>query len=585
MARAKSPVVIVSFEAPYKQRASQVAAALQATNIDVVLDDLSDDALWRDATHRRRVSEADLVLVFWPKTPDTRLSSRTRDALRAATLFVLRLVNFRELPIPLRDHRIPGDYAYTHETNLDASLTADALTGITGLVTRALASRKKTREHAVLSAIRGAVAFASKPTSSSYKERHWFRIRGEAWDRLVSFEKSAAMTPELLETYRDRMQNAADDVAAYDMWAEAVDSNVSGLASILAVLFLLASPLVARAFGIAAAVPLLPWLTAYLVGVGSTLALVVLPVAALEKATHTFDLSLEVTYVAFAWTVVIVGAVIALADRLPWSGPNVTVFQAGVLGAVTTTVYIVVFLALALSSILLRSQLEARRRSTLPEASVIVGLLDLMTMAARQAGRQPDTEIRSVLMTRIENLADAAERGLPRRLRTGDHASDVWLLSTTKGIAEAFRTLKKLVALPVAPQTSAPTRTWPDARRGSWEQLQETLSSAFVIALRGDWAGLPQAESPRITRPQRLLQIVRFFRTIFTALVPALVLWVIDRYHLVQISTEVHTWIFLGVLLWAVVSLLILVDPNVATKLTAMKSIRSTFDLSKGDSE
>jgi hypothetical protein len=51
-------------------------------------------------------------------------------------------------------------------------------------------------------------------------------------------------------------------------------------------------------------------------------------------------------------------------------------------------------------------------------------------------------------------VADFSERGLPRRLQTGDAATEEWYREQAKQIAAAFRDLKRLVINP-APDSRA----------------------------------------------------------------------------------------------------------------------------------
>jgi hypothetical protein len=321
----------------------------------------------------------------------------------------------------------------------------------------------------------------------------------------------------------------------------------------------------------------------YIVGIIVITAAIAVPIGLAGELVDDFEFRFGSETLAFVWAVIVI-AIVGVTASQTLMPSQLTWFHALVIGALATTLAFIALVLMAQVASLLRRRLSRHARYVLPEARIITGLPALLRQAARFRSSPPDPEARSRFMNALEELADAAEHGLPRRTRTGDVATDLWFLSRAQRIAEALRGLKKLVALPVAPaKDEQPPTPFAEKRRSSWDQVVESLSECFVRAARGDWAALPQAEPTQITRPQRLTLLARFVQSVVAALIPALVLWTVIQYRGLDPATE--AWAILGVSLWAVVSLLIAIDPNVESKFAFLKDLLNPLSGSKGESK
>jgi len=193
-----------------------------------------------------------------------------------------------------------------------------------------------------------------------------------------------------------------------------------------------------------------------------------------------------------------------------------------------------------------------RRRSTIcPEAVVSDRLLQMLTVL-RFASDWRDLSKRSQLLGQLEDAATCIESGLPRRLRSGDAMSDLWLRERATRMAAALRKLKLWVATP---------------KDDTRQILLERIKADLVRVASGNWDELAEAEARRISFRIRAALIAR---DLTIALLPFCAV--------VCLSCSLHRWypdlaephilnaLLGGCLLWLIYRAIIMLDPRLSTE-------------------
>lgn len=209
------------------------------------------------------------------------------------------------------------------------------------------------------------------------------------------------------------------------------------------------------------------------------------------------------------------------------------------------------------------------RRS--PRNVIIAGLFELLCKTETNPLSWNDLPFKRELMSNLEAIAHCVEKYLPRALSSSDPVSNYRIDQWTKEKAANLRALKLWIAVPMA-----------DTR----EAFMIYLANNLISATRGDWDRFARSDSENEnpeeaakmakTARNRYWQsrIVDAFRAILVAALPALVLWLMRRppLHLIM-----PTYANVAVVIWAVITLLVEIDPGFAAKAEAVKSIKEAF--------
>jgi hypothetical protein len=196
-----------------------------------------------------------------------------------------------------------------------------------------------------------------------------------------------------------------------------------------------------------------------------------------------------------------------------------------------------------------------------PDVVLVTGLVTILSLVEREWAKWTNIDFKRQLMAEVETVALCIERDLPRRLRTGDVTTDVWLRDRVQQMATALRGLKKWVSTPM-----------PDTR----DRFVEEVARSLVCAASGDWDGLSRAEPEKLSGPQLRSYVLRVVRVLLASALPAVALWLLHQTRFAP-RGEIAQYATVGVFLWAVFSVLSAFDPNFSTTASTVKEIAKTF--------
>jgi hypothetical protein len=205
--------------------------------------------------------------------------------------------------------------------------------------------------------------------------------------------------------------------------------------------------------------------------------------------------------------------------------------------------------------------LQRRRSALYPDAVLVTGLVEILSMVERESTKWTDLDFKRQLMSKIEAIALCIERDLPRRLRTRDVTLDAWLRDRVRQIAAVFRSLKQWVSTPK-----------PDTRG----KFVEEIAHRLVCAASGDRDGLSKPDPVQLSAPQLRSRVLVVGRVLLAGALPGLVLWLLHQTRFAP-HGDVAQYASVGVFIWAVVSVLSAFDPDFSTKASTVKEMAKTF--------
>jgi hypothetical protein len=203
-----------------------------------------------------------------------------------------------------------------------------------------------------------------------------------------------------------------------------------------------------------------------------------------------------------------------------------------------------------------------------PDMGIVMELQVLCALSQLGDARWADLAQKRELLQRLEAVAYFSERGLPRRLQTGDAATDEWHHEQAKQIAAAFRDLKRLVINPV-----------PDSRA----LFTTRIMASYCYALKGEWGLLDRSKPQTLSRPQYVARLVSTVKTLVVGALPFSCIVLVQQTSM-AIQGSAANYVKTGAILWALVTYVSLLDSNYASKLSVVKDL-ATFIPSMGKKE
>jgi hypothetical protein len=210
------------------------------------------------------------------------------------------------------------------------------------------------------------------------------------------------------------------------------------------------------------------------------------------------------------------------------------------------------------------------RNVSIPDAVFIHSVVQILHYVEKQPRQWTDLKFKQKTTEYLEEAANSAEKMLPRQLKSGDPATDLWLKETMIGIASALRAVKKWVLTPKA-----------DTR----QQFLARISQTLVHTAKGDWDALPKEKPESINRPKVLLaRVAELMRALFIGFLPLGILWTLQQTTL-ALQPSVSEYVTIAGVIWAILSFLAAIDPTYSGKISAMKDITSLLPgMGKGKS-
>ena len=201
-----------------------------------------------------------------------------------------------------------------------------------------------------------------------------------------------------------------------------------------------------------------------------------------------------------------------------------------------------------------------------PSAIIAYRLVFTIDLIESEASQWSNFAFKSRLMAWLEIIARRIETYVPRRMRSGDLATDRWIQADMKKIAAEFRYYKLWVASP-----------YPDTR----QELLKQLSRSLALAASDNWAALPRREADQTAaRSLWLWRAANFARFIVSAGLPGLIFYAIQQTQF-AIQPPIADYLTVGAVIWAILAMISVIDPDYNQKLSSLKTIGDFFSPTK----
>jgi hypothetical protein len=169
-------------------------------------------------------------------------------------------------------------------------------------------------------------------------------------------------------------------------------------------------------------------------------------------------------------------------------------------------------------------------------------------------------DTKNYIITHLERAAVCLSFGIQHSTALPSIASRAILQEKCSGAAAAIRALQ----IPVM---------FPDSK--TLEPLRDTVARTIVIVVRDNLDLLPR-ETAAAVEHHGLSRIIPVLRTIIIGIIPSAVLFA-THYSGLSLSSTFNNWAILATILWAVITLLSLLDPLYATRIKTMGDLISAF--------
>lgn len=199
-----------------------------------------------------------------------------------------------------------------------------------------------------------------------------------------------------------------------------------------------------------------------------------------------------------------------------------------------------------------------------PEALIVWWLAEALstieerpTAIADEGAPLPLGDRVNVCTRPLEQAARVIERGLAEPLRPGDPSTQAWLKTLLDRIAAGVRSYKRDVIA---------------ATLDSRETLLTELGEALVHVAAGEWGLMKQAEPPTAQKGPMRSRMFSLATSLLWAAIPVAAFVVLQQTDW-RLEGAVEGWAAVGVILWAIVSVLAAFDPRFGEKIDAMGNV------------
>ena len=194
------------------------------------------------------------------------------------------------------------------------------------------------------------------------------------------------------------------------------------------------------------------------------------------------------------------------------------------------------------------------RNAIYPDGVVIHELLRILSMVERKPIRWTDLGFKKLLIDMLEEVAVCIQYDLPRRLRSFDAVTDIWLQGMAEQIAATLRMLKKWICI---------------SRSDTREYFIKRIADSLIHAASGDWDSFERAEPEKFSQVQLWRSRVASFLWVIA---PVLLAWAFQQTPL-AFSDAVYSYVKIGVFIWVVVRLLLEFDPLFSATIAAVRDV------------
>ena len=266
-------------------------------------------------------------------------------------------------------------------------------------------------------------------------------------------------------------------------------------------------------------------------------------------------------YRALLWIfAVIFSASMLLLNKLPeiQTGQIIPFSFALITGLLSYLFMMLLQICLAVLVITVHNIDRRRWSAQFPDAVIITELLNTLYQIEKESAHWTELDFKRALMRRLEFIAVHIQRDLPRHLRSGDSATDVWLEKTTQKMAAAMREKKKWILTPT-----------PNTR----ESLMEHLKTDFTSAVLNNWDGFEKEEPEQLSRSQFVFRVKELLEAFIKGALPLLAFLIVQRTPF-AIADPTADYAMLAALGWLLVTVLLTVDPSSRDTLDVLKKFR-----------
>ncbi|KAA2246758.1 hypothetical protein F0L68_40540 [Solihabitans fulvus] len=243
--------------------------------------------------------------------------------------------------------------------------------------------------------------------------------------------------------------------------------------------------------------------------------------------------------------------------------PPVSPWSPGTVGLVAVLSAVLAAMSLAANGLTryLTYRGVARIKEDRPRAAIVDNLLEVLAGMSKERNRN-DLAERSWWVWALEDAAAMMERRLCRVYPFRDPTTDAWVVERAAGAATAVRELKRLIGASSAE---------------GWTQLTAALRHELTALVAGDFGALKWAPPP--SRRARWAERGRLAaRTVLGAALP--IGGVLALQPLLRLDSGVYGWAKVVSLVWALLYVLLTLDPTARDKLDAVRGVAES--MSKG---
>ena len=218
--------------------------------------------------------------------------------------------------------------------------------------------------------------------------------------------------------------------------------------------------------------------------------------------------------------------------------------------------------------------IEWLEKAHYPVPSLITNLIFILGNAETQ--NWIEVKYKKDQLSKIEKAAKCIETFLPRNLRSGDIITDTWLRETSMLVAAALREKKMWILTP---------------KKDTYDNFVKSIASTITCIVIGNWDALEKMEKEKFLELEKAsrskrwrLRMIRLFRTVFVAIIP-LVIVLILQWTSLALSGTFREYTIIGTIVWAALTLISTIDSNFGIKISAIKDIASLFPSSGQDNK
>ena len=226
---------------------------------------------------------------------------------------------------------------------------------------------------------------------------------------------------------------------------------------------------------------------------------------------------------------------------------------------VSAVVYILgAYISIPIISVFTNLMLS-RRRKKFPVALFVHNLIEALYSVETCKQTWTELETKRIIMRKIEEAARVVGERIAPELPTFDIETDATIRRRLDAIAAAIRAKKYWVCTP---------------KDDTRERLVETLSKSVINAALGNWDYLETGEKSKLATRESKARVRVFLVGVIVASVPFLVYQAAILTNFLP-EGALANYLQVGVVIWAILSLLYAIDTRFGEKVETLKSLAS----------